>query len=303
MPLDDSPEVRKACCEFGIIPHPRAKGRYRGSRARVMTERAEAIVSLDDPRIAPYRNLKDRELAREGGLFIAEGELVVRRLLRSDYPVESVLLGERRRKQIAHEIPTGIPVYVAPDPIVHQIIGYRFHSGIIAVGRRKPTLTIDHLMSAPRQRVTTLILPETATAQNLGALIRIAAAFGCDALVLGERSCDPFWRQAVRVSMGTIFSLPLVRSQNLLEDMTRLRQKWGFELAAAVLDEDAEPLARASRGPRLGILFGNEAQGLAPEYVRASDRRITIPMRIGIDSLNVAIAAGIFLYHFTQQRP
>jgi tRNA G18 (ribose-2'-O)-methylase SpoU len=261
------------------------------------------INSLDDPRIAPYRNLKDRELAREGGLFIAEGELVVRRLLRSDYPVESVLLAERSVKEFAREIPTGIPVYVAPDPMLHQIIGYRFHSGVIAVGRRKPTLAIDQFMSAPRERLTVVILPETATAQNLGALIRIAAAFGCDALVLGERSCDPFWRQAIRVSMGTIFSVPLVRSQNLLEDMARLRQAWGFELVATVLDEDAEPLARASRRPRLGILFGNEAQGLSAEYVRACDCRITIPMRPGIDSLNVAIAAGIFLYHFTQQRP
>jgi len=261
------------------------------------------INSIDDPRIAPYRNLKDRELAREGGLFIAEGELVVRRLLRSDYPVESVLLGERRVNEIAPVLPTGIPVYLVPDSMVHQIIGYRFHSGMIAVGRRKPTLTLDQLMSAPRERLTMVILPETATAQNLGALIRIAAAFGCDALVLGERSCDPFWRQAIRVSMGTIFSLPLVRSQNLLEDMARLRQAWGVELAATVLDEDAETLARAPRGPRLGILFGNEAQGLSPEYVRACDRRITIPMRTGIDSLNVAIAAGIFLHHFTRQHP
>ena len=262
-----------------------------------------SINSLDDPRIAPYGKLKDRELAREGELFIAEGELVVRRLLNSDFPVESVLLGQRRVEAIGPIVPGGIPLYVVPDPMMHQIIGYRFHSGIIAVGRRKPTISLEQLAGDPHKRLTMVILPETASAENMGALIRIAAAFGCDGLVLGEHSCDPFWRQAIRVSMGTIFSLPLVRSQNLLEDMIRLRQALGVELGAAVLEEDAEPLSHAARGPRLGILFGNEAQGLSPEYVRACDRRITIPMRTGIDSLNVAIAAGIFLYHFTQHRP
>jgi tRNA G18 (ribose-2'-O)-methylase SpoU len=261
------------------------------------------IASIDDPRIAPYRNLKDRELAREGGLFIAEGELVLRRLLRSDYPVESVLLGRRRAETIGPLVPAGIPLYVAPDPLMHQIIGYRFHSGIIAAGRRKPTLTVDQMLGTAGERLTIVVLPETAGAENLGAIIRIAAAFGCDALLLGEHSCDPFWRQSIRVSMGTLFSLPLVRSEHLLNDLHRLRDSFGFQLAATVLDENAEPLARASRGARLGILFGNEAQGLGEEYIGACDRRITVPMRSGIDSLNVAIAAGIFLYHFTQERP
>lgn len=268
-----------------------------------MANAIDEIASLDDPRLAPYRKLKDRELAREGGQFIAEGELVVRRLLKSDYPIDSVLLARRRVEKIAPVVPEGTPVYVVPDSWMHQIIGYRFHSGIIAVGRRKPTMRLEHFVHAPRERQTILILPETAGAENMGALVRIAAAFGCDGLVLGELSCDPFWRQAIRVSMGTVFSLPLARSENLLQDMARLRDAWGFELAAAVLDEQAEPLAHASRANRMGIVFGNEAQGLSPSYVGACNRRVTIPMRTGIDSLNVAIAAAIFLYHFTQQCP
>jgi len=111
----------------------------------------------------------------------------------------------------------------------------------------------------------------------MGALIRISAAFGADAMVLGERSCDPFFRQSIRVSMGTVFRLPLVQSDDLMRDLHRLRGEYQVELAATVVAEDAEPLAAAGRGPRLGLLLGGEAHGLGPQWVAACDRRITIP--------------------------
>lgn len=257
------------------------------------------VTSIDDPRLDPYRALKDRELARDGNRFIAEGELVVRRLLGSDYPVESVLLAERRAQRLAPLVPGHVPVYVVPEELLRQIIGYKFQSGVIAVGRRKPQILLEQLPALRNQRVTLVICPETASAQNMGALIRISAAFGIDAMVLGERCCDPFWRQSIRVSMGTIFSLPLVFSTDLVRDLALMREQWGIELAAAVLDDHAEPLKAASRANRLGIVFGNEAQGLDDRIVSLCDRKVTIPMRTGIDSLNVAVAAGIFLHHFT----
>ena len=262
------------------------------------------ITSIDDARIAPYRNLKDRELAREEGRFIAEGEHILRWLLASVYPCESVLLARRRVAEIGPLLPAGVQLYVAPDELMRQIIGYKFQSGVIAVGRRRAAVTLDQVLrqAAPesRRRSTLLVLPETASAANMGSLIRIGAAFGVDALLLGERCCDPFWRQSIRVSMGTIFSLPIMRSSDLVDDLRRLRQQGGFELAAAVADDAAERLDGASRGHRLALLFGNEAQGLAPQYSSLCDRRLTIPMRRGTDSLNVAVAAGIFLYHFTR---
>ena len=262
-----------------------------------------AVDTLDDPRVAPYRNLKDRDLARSGDRFIAEGEQVVRRLLASDYPTESLLLARKRADDVAPLAPPDVPVYVVPDPLVHQIVGFKFHSGVMAVGRRKPAATIDDVMTAAsaRRRTTLVVLPEIANTENMGSLIRISAAFGADAVVLGEHSCDPFWRQAVRVSMGTIFSIPLVRSDDLLRDLRRLADHWGVELAAAVAGGDAEPLQAAGRGERLGLLFGNEAQGLAPDHVAACGRRVTIPMHLGTDSLNVAVAAAVFLYHFTRE--
>lgn len=258
------------------------------------------IASLDDPRVALYRNLKDRELAREGGRFMAEGELILRRLLASDFPVESVLLDERRAAEMAPLVPAGVPVYVAPSSVFRQIIGHKFQSGILAVGRRKPFLTVDQLVDEKRERSLLVICPEIASVENIGSLIRIAAAFGADGLLLGERCHDPFWRQSVRVSMGTLFKLPLGRSQDIQLDLKRLREKWGFELVATVLGPGAQPLESARRRPRLGILFGNEAQGLDPLSIAACNRRVTIPMTPGIDSLNVAVAAGITLHHFAR---
>jgi tRNA G18 (ribose-2'-O)-methylase SpoU len=261
------------------------------------------VDGLDDPRVSHYRNLKDRELARAGDLFIAEGEQVVRRLLASDFPTESLLLARRRADEIAPLAPADLPVYVVDDPLVHQIVGFKFHSGVMAVGRRKPPAELDVVMSAAaaRGRVTLVVLPEVANTENLGSLIRISAAFGADAVVLGEHSCDPFWRQSVRVSMGAVFSLPIVRSPNLSDDLGRLTQRWDVELVAAVVGKGAERLASAGRGPRLGLLFGNEAQGLSAPHVAACGRRVTIPMHLGTDSLNVAVAAAVFLYHFTRE--
>ena len=258
------------------------------------------VNSLDDPRVAPYRNLKDRELARQGGRFIAEGEHLVRRLLASHYKTESVLLAERRLPQIAPLVPADVPVYVTAQKVMDQIIGFHFHSGAIAVGLRKEPAALDDVVPRDRARLTLMICPEITNGENLGSMIRIAAAFGLDALILGERCHDPFWRQSIRVSMGTIFRLPIVRSPDLMRDLGRLREQWGVQLAATVLDPDAEPLAGARRAPRLGLLFGSEAHGLDRTWVNACDRRLTIPMQLGTDSLNVAVSAGIFLHHFTQ---
>jgi tRNA G18 (ribose-2'-O)-methylase SpoU len=259
----------------------------------------EHVASLDDPRVAAYRNLKDADLARGGRQFIAEGELVVRRLLASDYAAESVLVADRRAEEIVPLVPDGVPVYVAPAEVVSAIVGFRFHSGVIACGRRKARVALADAATQWAGRVTLVVLPHTTSTQNLGALLRISAAFGADAIILGEHTCDPFYRQSIRVSMGTIFRLALVQSDDLSADLLELRRRWGVELAAAVLDDGAEPLAHAARPERLAILLGNEAHGLAPEVVAMCDRRITIPMKLGTDSLNVAVSAALLLFHFT----
>jgi tRNA G18 (ribose-2'-O)-methylase SpoU len=261
------------------------------------------VESLDDPRVALYRNLKDRELERRGRHFIAEGEHLVRRLLASDFPIDSVMLADRRVEEIAPLVPAEIPVYAVPQSLMNEILGLKFHSGVLACARRKERQTLDQVVprdKAQAGRLTLVICPDISNVENIGSLIRLAAGFGADAFVLGERCHDPFWRQSVRVSMGTIFQLPLYQSDDLAGDLGRLRAEWGVELVATVLDGSAEPLERATRGQKLGILFGGEAQGLEPQWVDACDRCVTIPMHHGTDSLNVAVAAGVFLYHFTR---
>ena len=259
------------------------------------------IDNLDDPRIAHDRGLKDRDLARVGDLFIAEGDYVVRRLLASPYPTVSVLLSKRRVEAIAPLVPPDVPVFVGDDAMIRQILGFKFHTGVIAVGRRLPSTPLNQLFEGRTDAMTLVVCPEVSNSDNMGSLIRVSAAFGADAMILGERCHDPFWRQSIRVSMGTIFSMPLVRSDDLLRDLAELRRGWGVQLLATVLDDDAESLAAAPRPDRIALLFGNEAQGLDAAHVAACDRRVTIPMKLGTDSLNVSIAAALFLYHFTQE--
>ena len=133
------------------------------------------VDSLDDPRVAPYRDLKDRELARSGDRFIAEGEQVVRRLLDSDYPTESLLLARRRATEIAPLAPPNVPVYVVDDALVHQIVGFKFHAGVMAVGRRKPAAPLDDVLAAAaeagKSRLTLVVLPDIANTDNMGALV------------------------------------------------------------------------------------------------------------------------------------
>jgi len=263
------------------------------------------IDSLDDLRLDVYRRLKERELARAGGRFIAEGEHVVRRLLKSRFETESVLLAQRRVEQIAPLVPEHVPVYLVSNDLIRQVIGYKFHSGALACAKRGARKTLDDVLPPAHEiqkPLTLLTCPDIANVANIGGLVRIAAAFGCDAMVLGERCHDPFFRQSVRVSMGTIFTLPIVQSQNLISDLQRLKSEWNVELIATVLDEKAEELSRVKRSDRVALLLGNEAQGLGEEFVSVCDRRVTIPMKLGTDSLNVMVAAGIFLYELTRSR-
>jgi tRNA G18 (ribose-2'-O)-methylase SpoU len=261
--------------------------------------RTQFVSSLDDPRVELYRNLKDHELDRRGRFFIAEGEHLLRRLLASDFEIESVLMSDRRVEELAPLVADRAPIYVVSHALMHDILGMKFHSGVMAAGRRKPRATIDQIMPRDREQLTLVICPEIANVENIGSMIRLSAGFGADAMILGERCHDPFWRQSIRVSMGTVFKLPIVQSDDLARDLRRLREEWNVELIATVLDPSAEPLAQSQRRKRMGLLFGNEAQGLDEHWIATCDRKVTIPMHHGTDSLNVAVAAGIFLYHFS----
>ena len=258
------------------------------------------IGALDDPRLAPYRELKKSNLTRWSGLFVAEGEKLVRRLLASDYETASLLVGRRYLEEFAALAPAETPVLAIPDEWVESLVGFNFHRGVLACGKRRANPALKDVLAAAEQRATVVVCPDVQDPENLGAILRIAAAFGVDLLMLGSRAADPLSRRVLRVSMGAALAVPLIRSDDLPANLGRLRSDFGFELAATVLDADAEPLNRAARPERIALLFGSEGHGLDRSLVERCDRRLTIAMQRGTDSLNVAVAAGMFLYHFTR---
>jgi tRNA G18 (ribose-2'-O)-methylase SpoU len=213
--------------------------------------------------------------------------------------VESVLVAQRCAERMLPLIDPEVPAYVVPNALIHQILGYKFHAGVMAVGKRPRSPRMDEVI-LPTGTATVVVCPETNNTDNLGGIIRASAAFGATAVLLGERCADPYYRQSIRVSMGAVFSLPIVRSEHLAVDLKWLREQ-RFELLATVTDTGAEALSTVRRAERVGIVLGNEAQGLGMEWIEQCDRRVTIPMHLGTDSLNVHAAAAVFLYHFMQR--
>ena len=257
-----------------------------------------AVSNIDDPRLAPYRELNQRNLTRQSGLFIAEGDKVVERLISSRFPVASVLAEADWAERLAPQLPAEASIYVAERKLLEATIGFNFHRGVLACGRRLPGPTAAEIGRTCGERATILICSDVQDPTNLGSIIRTAAAFGCGGVILAGRCADPFSRRVLRVSMGAALHVPIVESRDLAAHARVLRQ-YGFSLAATVIDVDAQPLAAFQPPARLALVLGSEGHGLSVEVLALCDQRLTIPMRLGIDSLNVAVAAAVFLYHCT----
>jgi tRNA G18 (ribose-2'-O)-methylase SpoU len=252
------------------------------------------VDTLDDRRLDPYRSLKTASLHRRAGLFIAEGDKVVERLLASDFEVVSVLVSERRFSSFGQLERPGLEVLIIPDRLATELVGFKFHAGTMACGRRKPGPDLTALAAAA-------ILVGCARIddpENLGSIIRHCAAFGVGGLILGPGCADPFSRRVIRVSMGNGFRLPILETGDLAADLLQLKLAHAFQLIATVLEQQAEPVRGAAVPDRAVILFGNEAHGLEPGLVKICDRRVTIPMHSSADSLNVAVAAALILHEF-----
>jgi tRNA G18 (ribose-2'-O)-methylase SpoU len=256
------------------------------------------VHSLSDPRIGPFVDVTRQEKRESSTHFIAEGENVTLRLLASTYRCERVLCVDRKADRIRPHLQPSTELLLANETLLQEIVGFKFHSGVMGLGHRLTESAVlpeaEDLELSP-----ILVLPEITDPANLGALLRVAAAFGVGAVVLGERCRDPFTRQSIRTSMGTIFSLRLIRSKDIRQTLTRMRNA-GIELFATVLDADASPLATITPPRRCALLMGNEGPGLDRDLVNACQQRITIPMRLNTDSLNVVVACGIFLNHFSR---
>ncbi len=257
------------------------------------------VHSLGDPRIGPFVDVTRQEKRESTTHFIAEGENVTLRLLASAYRCEKVLCVDRKADRIRPHLQPSTELLVASEALLQEIVGFKFHSGVMGLGQRLPETT-DLPEAADPESDPILVLPEITDPANLGALLRVAAAFGVGAVVLGERCRDPFTRQSIRTSMGTIFSLRLIRSKDIRQTLIDM-QNAGIELFATVLDADAAPLSTITPPTRCAVLIGNEGPGLDRELIDMCQHRITIPMRLNTDSLNVVVACGIFLNHFSRQ--
>ncbi|MFE0644198.1 TrmH family RNA methyltransferase [Streptomyces sp. NPDC058877] len=289
------------------------------------------IDEPDDPRLHDYTGLTDVELRRRRepaeGLFIAEGEKVIRRARHAGYEMRSMLLSAKWvdvMRDVIDEVPA--PVYAVQPDLAERVTGYHVHRGALASMQRKPLPAAGDLLlgghravaaertdsgaeppAAPRagrpvRRVA--VFEDIVDHANMGAAFRNAAALGIDAVLLTPRCADPLYRRSVKVSMGAVFQVPWTRLESWPKDAELLRTA-GFTVAALCLSDRAITLDElgARKYDKLALVFGTEGDGLTPEALAAADEHVRIPMDAGVDSLNVAAASAVAFYAIRSRTP
>ncbi len=259
------------------------------------------ITDPDDPRIAAYRHVRERDLVGREGLFIAEGEIVVRVLARAPrFQVQSLLLAERQALRLAEVwqgLADSVPVYQAGQAVMDAIVGFPIHRGILALGQKPPRLDLDAVLTGLGPSALVVGLSAIANTDNMGGIMRNAAAFGVDAVVLDSDCCDPLYRKAIRVAVGASLLVPFVQLPPGA-DMVGQFQAHGFETLALSPSGEAE-LGDLARAPRCAMLLGAEGPGLGADVLGRA-RSVRIQMAGGFDSLNVATTSGIVLHHLSR---
>jgi tRNA G18 (ribose-2'-O)-methylase SpoU len=256
------------------------------------------ISTLDDPRLADFSHRTDVALKKaqgtEHGLYIAESALVLERALRAGHRPRSVLALGSSVEQAVALVGDDVPVFSGPSDLLEELTGYLLHRGLIA-SMHRPALPAPGELLRDARRV--VILENVADPTNVGAIFRSVAGIGADAVLVTERCSDPFYRRAIRVSMGTVLQVPWTRLGDW--DATRAAlDEHGFSAAALALEPGAVSLREfaASAPDRVALVLGEEGYGLTREAIAAADTVVQIPMRHGIDSLNVAATAAVAMY-------
>lgn len=256
------------------------------------------VERVDDPRLADYLHLKDvnlrRHLDAEHGLFLAEGETVIRRAFASGHRARSCMVATSLTDRIADLVPEDVPTYVVADDLMASVTGFDVHRGAIASMHRGPLPELDAVLAGARRVV---VLEDLTNHTNVGAIFRSVAALAADAVLVTPRCADPLYRRAIRVSMGTVFQVPWTRIAPWPAGVGALRTR-GFTVAALALTDDAVLLDALAADPpdRLALIFGTEQAGLRPRTRATADLTVRIPMAGGVSSLNVAAAAAVALW-------
>ncbi|MEV7023574.1 RNA methyltransferase [Kitasatospora sp. NPDC093558] len=260
------------------------------------------ITDPADPRLGDYTGLTDVELRRRRepaeGLFIAEGEKVIRRALAAGYRMRSMLLTPKWLDVMADVIAEAdAPVHVVEPALAEAVTGYHVHRGALASMERKPLPDATAVLAGARR---VAVLEGLVDHTNLGAIFRSAAALGMDAVLLSPDCADPLYRRAVKVSMGAVFAVPYARLDPWPAALTTVRDA-GFTLLALTPAETAVdlPSLAPQHLPKTALMLGAEGDGLTPQAIRAADHPVRIPMAHGIDSLNVGAAAAVAFYAVT----
>jgi tRNA G18 (ribose-2'-O)-methylase SpoU len=259
------------------------------------------IDSLDDPRVASYRLLGDQAQLLENNLFVAEGRLVVRRLIElQQWPIESILMTAPAAESLVDVLPlTGAPIYLVEQEVMNDIAGFNIHRGCLALARRAAAATLDRIVTGPLSRV--LILEGVNNPDNVGGLFRSAAAFGVELVVLGPDCGDPLYRKAIRTSMAASLVVPFAQAPQWPGAIRELRAD-GFTVVALTPNRTAAPIEEVFPHSKLALLVGSEGSGLTPGAMQAATIRIRIPTTADVDSLNVTTAASIAMYHCFAER-
>jgi tRNA G18 (ribose-2'-O)-methylase SpoU len=268
-----------------------------------------------DPRLTDYAGLTDVELRKsleaEYGLFVAEGEKVIRRAVATGYRVRSLLATEQKAPGLADLAAVcGGPSYVVPAPVAEQLTGYHVHRGALAAMDRRPLPPVAEVLAGTgsdvRKRPATrvLVLEDIVDHGNVGGIFRCAAALGVDAVILSPRCADPLYRRAVKVAMGAVFAVPYARMTDWYGGLAELRAA-GFRLLALTPDQSAAAIDQTPKGERVALMLGTEGDGLSSRWLHEADEPVCIPMdpsamAAGVDSLNVVAAAAIACHSLTR---
>ena len=265
-----------------------------------------AVIPIDDPhdaRVAAFRDIRERDLTGRQGLFVAEGEVVLRVLLSpaSLCRPRAVLIAEKRLPALTDllaGLPDDVPVYSAAQPVLDGVAGFHLHRGILALGEKPTPRPLPAVLAGLPEQAVVVVACGIGNHDNMGGIFRASAAFGAAAVLLDDRCCDPFYRKAIRVSVGAVLRTPMATGLEAGDLIDGLKDA-GFRVLA-MTPASASPLHLSPRGGRVAIVLGAEGPGL-PTHLLERCETIGIPMSGGFDSLNVGTAGAIALHHFTRQ--
>ncbi len=266
--------------------------------------RVRKIESLDPPELQPYRTMRRQLAHREAGIFIAEGEKVVRRLLQSRFRVESVLLPPKWLEDLRPLLEARAPeltAYVAEKEVLERLTGFSMYQGLLALGKVPPAVSLQAMLAGGEKPLLLAAADGLSSAENLGVLVRNCAAFGAAGLLVGETCASPYLRRAVRSSMGAVFDLPILESRELVQCLAELKAK-GIRCIAAHPHARMSTLSSGQFGADCCIVFGSEGYGISAAVLQMCDEAAAIPMPPKVDSLNVGSASAVFLYEANRQR-